>query len=119
MRRWLTVLLIVCLTFDFSLAANCIMCRDTNGAVYGLSGQTAARADHDEKVARSADKSHQKNIDDDCDCRHCQLDCALAAFAEVPVLVNGPLPGIVPSDPVFHESVLAVRLERPKWVPLT
>lgn len=117
MRRWFTVLLLLCLTFDFSLAANCIICRDTDGAVYGLSEPVASRLDLPAKSSTSVVKSSRSNTDDDCDCRHCQLDCAVAAFTELPMLVNGPLSGIVPSEPVFHESVLVARLERPKWLP--
>ncbi len=118
MRRWFTVLLIVCLTFDFSLAANCIMCRETDGAVYGLSGAVVAQADQPAKTSVAAAKIGRASKDDDCDCRHCQLDCAVTPATELPVLVNGPLPGIVPSEPAFHESVLAFRVERPKWRPV-
>lgn len=118
MRRWFTMLLIVCLTFDFSLAANCLMCRDTDGAIYGLSGPVAYRADEPAKSSISVVQKSRTSIDDDCDCRHCQLDCAVTACTELPVLANGPLPGVVPSEPVFHESILVVRLERPKWFPV-
>lgn len=50
-----------------------------------------------------------------CECKHCQLDCALAASTELPVLVDGPSPVVLTIEPEFHQSVFAFRLERPKW----
>lgn len=117
MPRWFTVVLIICLSLDFSLAGNCIMCRDTDGAVYGLSGSTTVQAKQQAQSVAIASSSSRSDKDKDCECKHCQLDCAQATHAELPVVANGPQREIVPIERAFSESAPVFRIERPKWFP--
>ena len=115
MHRWIAILLLFWLPVDFSLAATCVMCRDTEGAVYGMASSEAAKPATPKKLSTSLTEDRRQSKEDDCTCMHCQLDIALVAWPEFAEVAMAPPSVLVPIEPRWRESGVVFLLDRPNW----
>jgi len=115
MRRWLAILLLVFLPFQFSWAAVAGYCQHETGAAAQHFGHHEHQ--HHSDDAGSADSTDAKALSGgiDSDCLACHASC-VAALTSV---VATPLVAIAFVDHHWHLGALAsppaVQPERPNW----
>jgi hypothetical protein len=115
MRRWLTILLLVFLPFQFSWAAVAGYCQHETG----VAAQHFGHHDHqhqttaDQEGAPDANKTLGAGIDGDCVACHASCAAAVFSMANLPASSSASLaipwlPGNLTAPPLAHP-------ERPNW----
>ncbi len=112
MRRWLSILLLVFLPFQFSWAAVTGYCQHETGAAAQHFGHHEHKHHADDGGSADA-KTLGGGIDGDCAACHASCVCALTSVANML-----PIAGVVadhPWSPHFLASPPGDQPERPNW----
>lgn len=120
MRRWLSILLLITLTVQWTWAAAAVYCQHETGPNAGHIGHhqhehKAAAADTDDAKTASQDAAKVAKLLGDNDCGYCHLNAAkpLQAQAFAPMPVSKPASFDFAVTPL--QSRYPERLERPNW----
>jgi hypothetical protein len=116
MRRWLTILLLLFLPFQFSWAAVASYCQHETGTAAQHVGHHEHKHQVDANHDGVPDTSSTGSLDNDCGI--CHASCGVATFGDVATLLVSRVSFAIPWTPGNLTSPPDTPPERPNWLIL-
>ncbi len=116
MRRWLTILLLMLLPFQFSWAAVASYCQHETGAAAQHLGHHEHKHQVDANHDGEPDTSLTGSVDNDCGI--CHASCGVAIFGAIDLPLVSRVSFAIPWTPGNLTSPPDTPPERPNWLLL-